>query len=273
MKKNKLGVILKLSGNIMDEFSKIKGWGLETCHLSCFDKDMLTGEYANLVNQAAEKSGIEITALWCGLDGPAFWNFYDGPSTLGLVPSAYRHKRIETLILGCDFARKIGVKNIVTQMGFIPEDPYDYNYIGMVNAVRYVAGYCRNNNQNILFETGFDTPVTLKRIIQDIGFDNVGVNFDPANLLMCGRANPVDVLEILGELIFEVHAKDGEYPVDVKNMGVEKPLGQGRVNIQAFISGLKILGYKGSITIETYVTGEQWDEDVVAAKKLLEGLL
>ncbi|NJD02922.1 MAG: sugar phosphate isomerase/epimerase [Ruminiclostridium sp.] len=270
---NKLGVVMKLSNSIMEEFRKIKGWGFETCHLTCFDRNMLTDGYAELVNLAVEKSGIEITAFWCGLDNPAFWNFYDGPSTLGLVPSVYRHKRIETLLLGSDFARKTGIKNVATQMGFIPEDPYDSNYMGVVNTIRFVAGYCKNSNQSILFETGLDTPVTLKRIIQDIGFDNVGVNFDPANLLMWGKANPIDALDILSEYIFEVHAKDGEYPTDVKNAGVEKPLGQGRVNVQAFVSRLDAFGYKGPITIETYAAGGLWDEAVLAAKKLLESIM
>lgn len=273
MKKMKLGVILRLNDNIVEEIAKIKKWGFETCQISCFDKNLMTEEYADRINRSAAENEMEITAFWCGLDGPAGWNFYDGPSTLGLVPPAYRFNRIETLKHGADFARKSSVTNIVTQMGFIPENPYDADYIGLINAVKHVAEYCRSSGQNILFETGLDAPITLKRIMQDINMGNVGINFDPANLLMWGKANPIDALCILGGHIMEVHAKDGEYPVDGKSIGVEKPLGLGKVNIPAFISGLKAIGYEGSVTIETYAAGGQWDRDVIAAKKLLEGLI
>jgi len=190
-----------------------------------------------------------------------------------LVPPAYRFERIEALKTGADFALKIGVKDVVTHVGFIPENPVDPEYLGVVNAVRYVAEHCKRNGQYFLFETGQETPVTLKRIIQDVGLDNLGINLDPANLLLYGRANPVDALDVFGEYVRGVHAKDGQYPTDGRNLGEEKPLGQGRVNFPLLIERLKQLSYKGAITIEREISGEQQIKDIQDAKEMLEKLI
>jgi len=67
--------------------------------------------------------------------------------------------------------------------------------------MREVAGYCKRNGQNFRYETGQETPITLVRAIQDVGLDNQGVNFDLANLILYGKANPVDAIELLGPYV------------------------------------------------------------------------
>jgi sugar phosphate isomerase/epimerase len=109
--------------------------------------------------------------------------------------------------------------------------------------------------------------------MEDLGNQDVGINLDPANLLMYGKANPVDALDILGKYVLDVHAKDGEYPVDGRNLGEEKPLGKGRVNFPRFIARLKELGYDGPITIEREISGEQQRKDILDAIQLLKGLI
>lgn len=269
----KLGVLVSLSEAINDELKKIKDMGFDTCQLVCWDSNMYNGKTALIVNDATRENNIKITAFWCGWPGPKVWNFYDGPSTLGLVPEAYRHSRIDTLIKGSDFAAEIGVADMATHVGFLPENPRDPSYMGVVNAVRFIAEHCKANGQRFLFETGQETPVTLKRIIEDIGLDNLGINFDPANLLLYGKANPVDALDIIGKYVRGVHAKDGEYPTDGKHLGQEKPLGEGRVNFPALVAKLKMVGYDGALTIEREIDGEDQIKDIAAAKLLLEKLI
>src|SRR5882762_9845046 len=64
------------------------------------------------------------------------------------------------------------------------------------------------------YETGQETPITLVRAIQDVGLDNQGVNFDLANLILYGKANPVDAIELLGPYVQGIHAKDGLWPTN-----------------------------------------------------------
>ena len=140
-----------------------------------------------------------------------------------------------------------------------------------------IVAKCKENGQNFLFETGQETPVTLKRAIQDIekvlGKGNVGINLDPANLLMYGKANPVDALEVFGEYVMGIHGKDGKYPTDGHHLGDEVPLGQGKVNYPAFIAKLKEVGYEGDITIEREIDGDEQKKDIRMAKDLLDKLI
>ncbi|MCL2351565.1 MAG: sugar phosphate isomerase/epimerase [Firmicutes bacterium] len=271
----KLGTIVYMLPDIGEgrAFQKLNEMELPTCQLTCWEEESFTDEYAAKVKYAAVKFNIEISAFWCGWGAPGIFDFYDGPTTLGIVPPAYRLARMNTLVKGVEFAHKLGVTDVITHAGFIPENPNDPDYIGIIPVLRHIAGRCKENGQYFLFETGQETPVTLRRAIEDIGLDSVGVNLDPANLLMYGKANPVDALDVLGKYVRGVHAKDGEYPTDGKNLGEEKPLGQGRVNYPALIAKLKEIGYDRPITIEREISGERQIADIIEARDMLRRLI
>nr|WP_308627353.1 sugar phosphate isomerase/epimerase family protein [uncultured Eisenbergiella sp.] len=271
----RVGILVNLHADtdLKEKFGELREMGVESCQLVCWDRSLLTEETAVMVREAVCEKKIEITAFWCGWEGPKAWNFYEGQETLGLVPAAFRFRRLAMLMEGSDFARWIGVGNLVTHVGFMPENPYDPNYHGVIACLKELAAKCRENGQNFLFETGQETPVALKRAIQDIGMDNVGVNLDPANLLMYGKGNPVDSLDVFGEYVMGIHGKDGCYPTDGHELGEEKPLGQGKVDYPAFIRKLKEIGYEGDITIEREISGEEQKKDIRMAKKMLEDLI
>lgn len=271
----RVGVLVQMARekDIDTQFAEVKEMGMESCQLVCWDRSLFTDENADKILAAKEKYGIDITAFWCGWPGPKIWNFYGGQETLGLVPVAYRFERMQALFEGSDFAAKLNVPDLVTHVGFIPENPYDGNYSGIVHAVKSVADYCAENNQAFLFETGQETPITLLRIIQDIGSTNLGINLDPANLILYGKANPVDALEVFGKYVRGIHGKDGLYPTDGHELGKEVPLGQGRVNFPVFIARLKEIGYNGDITIEREITGDEQKRDILEAKRILEQLI
>ena len=173
---------------------------------------------------------------------------------------------------GSDFAKLLNVKNIATHAGFLPEEPASQQYNSVVAALKTVAEYAKNNGQYFIFETGQETPVTLRRTIEDIGTGNLGINLDPANLILYGKGNPIDALDVFGEYVRDIHAKDGCYPTDGHHLG-EKPLGQGKVNFPEFIKKLKEIGYDGTLTIEREISGEQQIKDIKAAKIFLEELI
>jgi xylose isomerase domain protein TIM barrel len=271
----RVGILVNLHADmdLKEKFGELKEMGVESCQLVCWDRSLLNEETAAVVREAVREKGIEITAFWCGWEGPKVWNFYEGQETLGLVPQAFRFRRLEMLLEGSDFARLLGVDNLVTHVGYMPENPYDPNYHSVIACLKELALRCKNNGQNFLFETGQETPVTLKRAIQDIGTGNVGINLDPANLLMYGKGNPVDSLDVFGEYVMGIHGKDGCYPTNGYELGEEKPLGQGKVNYPAFIRKLKEIGYDGDITIEREISGEEQKKDILMAKQMLEELI
>ena len=172
-----------------------------------------------------------------------------------------------------EFAKKAGIPAVQSHCGFIPENPNDPVYTEAVEAIRTVAAYCKQNGQNFRCETGQETPITLVRAIRDTGLDNVGVNFDAANLILYGKANPVDAVDILGPYIQGVHAKDGLYPTDTRRLGVEVPIGEGKVDFPVLVEKLKKIGYKNPLTIEREIRGEKQTADILAAKTYLEKLI
>lgn len=269
----KIGVLVPLTQEIDKEFDKMNALGIETCQLCGWDKSFFTEALAGRVKSSAAEHGIEITAFWCGWEGPAVWNFTGGPLTLGIVPAAYRFERMKTLCLGSDFAKQMGVSDVATHIGFVPENPSDPNYQELVEAVRFIGRHCGRNGQYFLFETGQETPVTLRRLIEDTGLANLGINLDPANLLMYGKANPIDSLDIFGTHVRGVHAKDGEYPVNGRELGVEKAMGKGRVHFAEFVAKLHQTGYSGALTIEREIDGEEQIRDIEAAKAFLSDIL
>lgn len=271
----KIGVMIAYNQqtDLLASFQKAADMGLECCQLSIWDCSLYTDNLAEQLLQIVRQTGITLSALWAGWSGPCEWNFTAGPLTLGLVPQAYRAVRLKELLAASDFAAKIQVTDIITHCGYIPENPNDPDYQGVVVALRSLASYMKKKGQYFLFETGQETPVTLLRAIEDIGTGNLGINFDMANLVMYGKANPADALDIIGKYVRNLHCKDGEYPTDGKSLGHEKKLGQGRVNLPLILRKLKQLDYDGALTIEREISGEEQTRDILLARDMLRDLL
>lgn len=259
--------------NIEEKFETQNKSGFKTCQLCCWNIEFLNEENAKLINTLKEKYDIEISAFWCGWSGPAVWDFYEGPKTLGLIPEEYREQRVKELLIGCDFAEMIGVTDIATHMGFIPENPNDPVFKPFCDAVRTVAEYAKSKGQWLLFETGQETPTAMLRCFEEVGTDNLGVNLDTANLILYGKANPVDALDVFGKYVRNIHAKDGCYPVNGKNLGRETKIGEGKVDFKALFKKLKELGYDSYVTIEREISGEQQLIDIREAKVFLEKMI
>jgi L-ribulose-5-phosphate 3-epimerase len=235
--------------------------------------DQTDAAAAGDLRKALDKYQIEGTSLIVTGPGPEVYDFVNGPKTIGLVPREYRAARLERMKLGSDFAKRAGIPGIQGHAGFIPENPNDPVFGEVVQALQEVGAHCKQNGQTFRCETGQETPITLLRAIRATGLDNIGVNFDAANLILYGKGNPVDALEILGPHVLGVHAKDGRYPTDPGKLGEEVPIGEGKVDFPRLIQRLKEVKYRGPITIEREISGPRQDEDILASKAYLEKLI
>ena len=233
----------------------------------------LTLEDSGPLKEALRKHNVQATAIMELGPGPMIWNFYEGPQTIGLVPPGTRASRILALKRAADVAEACGIPAIHSHFGFIPENPNDPLYPQAVAAVREVAVYAKERGRFLLCETGQETPITLLRMIRDTGQDNVFVNLDLANLILYGKGNPVDALDVIGPLVRGMHAKDGEFPTDPKNLGKEVPIGQGKVDFREVLKKLKALSYRGPMTIEREIAGKQQQADILASKTYLAKLI
>jgi L-ribulose-5-phosphate 3-epimerase len=266
----RLGLIIDIGKDPDAALAKVHELGLPTAQIFV---DEFEADLAGQLRRSLGKYQIEATSLVVGGPGKEVWDFYQGPLTIGLLPKATRSARIAHIKKASDFAKQCGISAVQTHCGFIPENPNDPAYQETVAAIREVATYCKRNGQNFRYETGQETPITLVRAMGDVGVDNQGVNFDLANLILYGKANPVDAIELLGPYVQGIHAKDGMWPTNPKQLGEEVAIGKGKVDFPRIIERLKQLNYRGAVTIEREISGPQQFEDVRAAKMYLEKLI
>jgi sugar phosphate isomerase/epimerase len=269
-----LGVVIKPFGAPDEHLRTVHELGFPTVFLS-MDQYLgsFTPELAKQYRELLAKYQLTATTIEVVGPPPLEWNFMQGPSTIGIVPPNTRAARIDALRQASDFAKLVGIPQVQTHCGFIPENPGDALYKPAVEAIRTVAKHCQGNGQAFLMETGQETPTTMSRAIRDVDMPNLGVGLDTANLLLYGKANPVDAVDILGPHIKSVHAKDGRWPTNPYEFGEEVLIGKGLVDFRQVFTKLHRLGYQGAISIEREISGPQQIEDVKIEKAYLERVI
>jgi L-ribulose-5-phosphate 3-epimerase len=268
MNKMTVGVIAGIN-NPDKDIQQVREFGFGCCQLSL---DEVTPGYSQQLRQAFSKYDVKPVSMMCHGPGPYIYDFKDGPSTIGLVPRAYRTERIARLKKGIDFCRETGIPAIQAHFGFIPENPNDSLYKEFVELMKDMGDYALKRGIDIYFETGQETPVTLRRTIEDVGTGNLFVNYDTANLILYGKANPLDGLLVLGKYVKSFHAKDGKYPTDPYKLGEEVPIPDGLVNFPGIIAYLKKNDFQGSLIIENEMSSNT-REYLVKTRNYLQGLI
>ena len=123
--------------------------------------------------------------------------------------------------------------------------------------------FTKKDEDEALFAKSLYNPKNIYRM------DNVGINFDTANLILYGKANSADALDVFGKYVRNTHCKDGFYPTNGRELGEEVALGQGKANMPEVYRKLKALNYDGPFIIEREITGEKQIADIIAARELL----
>ena len=268
----RLGVVAQVNQKITPDeaLAAVKRFGLSTCQLAV---GMAPPELAMPIRNAAAKYEVTITALMTLGEGQMIWDLRNGPKTIGIIPPNTRAQRVAALKRASELATACGVKAVHTHCGFIPENPNEPLYAESVAVIKDVATHLYNNGQTFLMETGQETPITLKRVIDDVAQDNLAINLDVANLILYGKGEPVGALEVFGKHVRGMHAKDGIYPQDPYGLGQEVPIGKGRVRFLEVFEALHRLDYDGPVTIEREISGPEQERDIAASKRYLEQLI
>lgn len=264
----KIGIITGIDDPPAD-IKRVKDFGFDVCQVSA-------GEYppgiAEKLKDAFEKNNVTPVSMICHGPGPYIYNFREGPETIGLIPRRYRAARIQRLKQGIEICKNAGIPAVHAHFGFIPENPNNELYIEFVDAMKDLGTYALQFGIDIYFETGQETPVTLRRAIEDIGTGNLFVNYDTANLILYGKANPLDGLSVIGKYVKSFHIKDGFYPTDPYKLGREAPIPEGLVDFPGIISFLKKNNFSGSLVIENEMSSNTRDY-LAKTKKYLERLI
>ena len=270
----KVGLLVDITEKYEEKIRHAKSLGFDFGQLVIWNMDFYTDENLAVLKKLLAEIDFTVTDLWCGWSAPVVWKYPHKYTTLGLVPKEYRATRLEELRRGGKFAYDLGVKSIITHTGFIPDDPAAEAHIGVVECLKDLCSELNERGQTFSFETGEELPLTLSIMINEIGLDNVGVNFDPANLLSGGRGNPNDAMELLGCRVTGFHAKDSVPAKFGELGGHQTPVGEGEVDFERLLNQLKKFGYKGDIVIEHEMYSRpDRDGDILKSREYLEALI
>jgi sugar phosphate isomerase/epimerase len=222
--------------------------------------------------EAFAKHNLTVVTVFPAYKGESYADVETVQKTVGFMPPGTRQEREKRTYESSDFAKAIGVSELATHIGYVPESTSDPDYVAVRDMVRRVCDYCAKNGQTFALETGQEPGAVLKEFIEDVDRPNLRVNFDPANMILYGSGEPLPALELVKDWVETVHCKDGTWPKAKGTLGSETPLGKGDVGMDRFVAKLKEIGYTGPLTIEREILGEAQRADILEAIALLERL-
>ena len=221
---------------------------------------------------ALDKHGVTVVTAFTGFEGESYESIPVCANTVGFVPPATRAEREERTYRASDFAKAVGIPGLASHIGCLPHDTSHPDYTGVRDLMQRVCDYCAGNGQTYALETGQEPAANLLQFLEDVGRENLKINFDPANLILYGSGEPLEALELVKDHLLTVHCKDGTWPKEKGQWGAETPLGEGDVNMERYVAKLKEVGYTGPLTIEREIVGEEQRADILEAIALLNRL-
>ncbi|MCS6860144.1 MAG: sugar phosphate isomerase/epimerase [Abditibacteriales bacterium] len=273
MEQMPIGLMVHVTDEVKTALDKVQALGIPTAQILFVVEDWLDRSKWAKAAEQLQSHAVKVTAMFVGFAEESYADIPTIREHVGLVPDKYRDARTEKILVMSDFAKTLGIKELAAHIGFVPEDRDSPTYKAVRDAMRKICDYIYDNDQQVFaLETGQETARALHGFIHDCNRMNLGVNFDPANMILYGSGNPIEALDLLGHHLLSVHCKDGKWPQQPGTLGTEFPLGEGEVGIENYIAKLKEVGYTGPLTIEREISGEQQLRDIARAKELLERL-
>lgn len=252
---NSVGVFLRCTGfeDPLRALQAVKSLGLETIQVSKLPDRFYTPEGAKEFKGLLQQTGIRADSVVAVFAGESYQDRDTVIRTVGFRPVGLIQERLEYLRKCVDFANAIGARIVTFHMGFLPESPADAAYRAMLAAVTDIAAYAAQRNVTISLETGQETGEQLAAFLEKVTVARVGVNFDPANLVIYGLEAPSRALPHFVSRVTSVHVKDALLPETPGAMGREVRPGEGRAELAECLRVLRAAGFHGALIIENYV--------------------
>jgi len=217
------------------------------------------------------QNGISMVSGMFGCVGEDYTTLETIRLTGGIAPdSTWDHnwKNIQATVA---LAKQLGLKLITFHAGFLPHDESDPSFATLAARLAHVADAFLAENIVLGLETGQETAPVLLQLLQRLNRPNLGVNFDPANMILYDKGNPIEAMRVLGPWIRQVHLKDARHTQVPRTWGEEVAVGAGEVDWRAFFNTLDQLNFTGDLIIEREA-GAQRVPDIRQARELVEKL-
>jgi L-ribulose-5-phosphate 3-epimerase len=247
--------------------------GIDVVQIACGDPHHAAWDEGDRMPEAARAAGFRMSGTMLGFPGED----YTTPQTIqksgGFGNPATRAERLERFAWALERTRALGLADVMLHAGFLPE-PGDPDRKSFLDTLAKVSDMARAQGITVAFETGQETADLLRLTLNELKCPNLKVNFDPANMLLYDKGDPLRAVEILAPDIRSVHVKDANRPKVPGTWGEEVPLGRGQADIRGFVKTLQKVGYRGPLCIEREVgTQEQRFADIAHGIRFLRACL
>jgi L-ribulose-5-phosphate 3-epimerase len=170
--------------------------------------------------------------------------------TGGIAPDATWDQNVKNISAAAGIAKKMGLKLVTFHAGFLPADETHPTFAKMCQRLDTVADIFMVQNILLGLETGQETAQELASLLHKLNHPNIGVNFDPANMIMYDKGDPVKALHILAPWIRQVHIKDAKRAKTPGTWGEEVVVGRGEVDWRGFFTTFKHVVFNVNLVIE-----------------------
>ena len=187
--------------------------------------------------------------------------------TGGIVPDEFWEQNRRLFLGATKVTAELGVKFLTMHAGFIDEANPAYAK-KFHDRIKSLADVAAKKGIVLLLETGQETANQLRQFLAGLNHPAVGVNFDPANMILYDKGDPIEAVRVLGRWIRHVHIKDAVRTTQPGTWGREVPWGDGQVNPEAFLDALAEIGYQGVLAIEREAGDDRLADIKLAAERL-----
>ena len=229
--------------------------GIDVVQIACGDPHHASWDEGDAMPAAAKAAGFRMTGAMLGFPGEDYTTPQTIQRTGGFGPKELRAERLDRFRWALDRVKQLGLSDLMLHAGFIPHEG-DPERKPLLDTLAKVATLAADARVVVAFETGQESAALLRQTLDDLHSPNLKVNFDPANMLLYDKDDPIRAVELLAADIRSVHVKDANRPTVKGAWGEEVPLGRGQTNTKLFVKALKRVGYRGPLCIEREV-GDQ----------------
>jgi sugar phosphate isomerase/epimerase len=230
--------------------------GTDVVQIACGDPHHAAWDEGDRMPEAARQAGLRLTGAMLGFPGEDYTTPQTIQKTGGFGDPAARPERLDRFRWGLKRTRDLGLSDLMLHPGFIPE-LHAPDRQPFLDTLRRVSDQAAAEGVTVAFETGQETADLLLLTLKELNRPNLRVNFDPANMLLYDKGDPLQAVETLGPYIRSVHVKDANRPTTPGAWGEEVPLGQGQADIARFVQTLKKVGYRGPLCVEREVGNQE----------------
>lgn len=258
--KNRTAICTWSLKNDLDRVSAV----LQSSGLSALHLDVSALE---TFKDAIRSNGWSITCTMVSFPQEDYSTLETIRKTGGILPDDAWPKNRELALNAIQATAAMKVPYLSTHAGFIDHTDADA-YTAFCDRMRELADAAKAQGVMLLMETGQESAEELRDLLEHLNHPAVGVNFDPANMILYAKGDPIEAVRILAPWIKHVHFKDALATKVPGEWGQEVPWGDGEVGVAAFLHALEEIGYTGACAIEREA-GHQREEDILNAVKQL----